>query len=157
MGGGCLLDQHVHDVDIVNWLFGLPKAVTTATVQVHPDTGSDAVSTRYLYDDKIVTAENDWTIGGAFGFEMRFRVNFRGGSLHFEKGVLTEYPQEGQAFTPGLSGDDGYYREILYFIDCVKNDKQPCRCLPASTLDTIRLVTAERESARAGGAIVAIS
>ncbi len=154
LGGGCLLDQHVHDVDTINWLFGLPRAVTTSTVRLNPQSGSDAVSTRYLYDDKVVCAEDDWTIGGAFGFEMRFRVNCQRGSLHFEKGKLTVYPEEGEGFTPELSRDDGYYREVCYFIDCIHNGKQPDRCLPQSTRETIRLVAAERLSAQSGGTIV---
>ena len=31
-GGGALFDQHVHDVDAVNHIFGMPKAVTTSSV-----------------------------------------------------------------------------------------------------------------------------
>ncbi len=155
--GGCLLDQHVHDVDTINWLFGVPQAVTTSAQVVFEGSGYDAVSTRYLYDDgKIVCAEDDWTIGGAYGFDMAFRVNFKQGSVHFTHGKLTVYPEEGEGFTPELSADDGYYREIRYFIDCVLQDRPIETCAPESTRLTIGIALAEEQSADAGGKLVSL-
>lgn len=158
LSGGCLLDQHVHDVDIVNWLFGMPKAVSTNASNVVHGSGYDAVSTRYLYTDgKVVSAEDDWTINGKFGFEMFYRVNFERGSVHFNKGKVIAYPEEGNDFEPELSSDDGYYREIRYFIECLRQGSQPDRCSPASTLDTIAIAEAEQASADRGGAIVPLN
>ena len=103
--GGCLLDQHVHDVDMVHWLFGLPDAVTTSAKNVFPGSGYDAVSTRYLYaDGKVVSAEDDWTIGGSFGFNMMYRVNFQSGSVHFSHGKVAVYPGDGSGFEPEQIG-----------------------------------------------------
>jgi len=44
-GGGALHDQHVHDVDMVSYLFGMPKAVSTVGKIVIPGSGYDTVST----------------------------------------------------------------------------------------------------------------
>ena len=153
--GGCLLDQHVHDVDTINWLFGPPQAVTTSARVVFEGSGYDAVSTRYLYDDgRVVCAEDDWTINGGFGFDMAFRVNFRRGSVHFTQGKLTVYPTEGEGFTPELSADDGYYREIRYFIDCILNDRPIETAAPESTRDTISIALAEQQSAERNGELI---
>lgn len=155
--GGCLLDQHVHDVDTINWLFGPPDAVTASGIVVVEGSGYDAVSTRYIYGDgKVVCAEDDWTINGEFGFDMQFRVNFRGGSVHFGKGKLMIYPADGPAEEPALSKDDGYYREIRYFIDCIANDRPIEACPPESTRDTIVIATAEQASADAKGKLVEV-
>jgi predicted dehydrogenase len=153
--GGCLLDQHVHDVDMVNWLFGMPVSVSTNAINVINGSGYDAVSTRYLYaDGKVVCAEDDWTIEGEFGFEMNYRVNFRHGSVHFSKGKVVVYPGDGGVFEPELSADNGYYREICYFMDCILHGKPIEKCAPESTRDSIKIALAEQASADKGGAVV---
>ena len=34
--GGVILDQHIHDVDMINWLFGTPEAVSSIAKNVIP-------------------------------------------------------------------------------------------------------------------------
>jgi predicted dehydrogenase len=153
--GGVLLDQHIHDVDTINWVFGTPKAVSTIGRNVIPGSGYDIVSTRYFYDDsRIITAEDDWLLNGEFGFEMRFRVNFEKGSLIFEKGTLKVYPNDGEAFVPELSKENGYYREMKYFANALLNDTAIETACPYSTMETIRIARAELESADKSGRMV---
>ena len=150
--GGALMDQHVHDVDTINWVFGTPKAVSTVGKNVIPASGYDIVSTRYLYEDgKVVTAEDDWTLEGDFGFEMLFRVNFEKGNLIYRKGVVKANPNDGKSFIPDLPKDDGYYREIKYFANALINDTPIRTASPQSTMETIRIARAEMESADNGG------
>ncbi|GHU74103.1 hypothetical protein AGMMS49992_14630 [Clostridia bacterium] len=150
--GGCLLDQHIHDVDMVNWLFGLPESVSTRGVSVGLGSGIDALATNYRYPNMTITAEDDWSLNGKdMGFRMLFRQNFERGALVFEDNVLTVYPNDKDSYKPELSEDYGYYRELRYFIDRI-NDGQPITVAPlTSTRDTIRLATAERQSARNNG------
>ena len=63
--GGCLLDQHVHDVDTIQWLFGVPEAVSTLGCEALPGAGFDAVSTNYRFPEGFVcTAQDDWSQNG---------------------------------------------------------------------------------------------
>lgn len=151
--GGCLLDQHIHDVDMINWLFGTPEYVSTSAVNTIPGSGYDAVSTNYYYaDGKVINAQDDWTINGdGFGFEMIFRVNFEKGAAVLTRDGFKLMPVDGKAYTPDMPEDDGYYREMCYFLDCLKNGKKPETCLPTSTMETIRIAWAEVESAEKGG------
>lgn len=115
--GGCILDQHVHDVDIINWLFGKPEKVSTIAKNVLSKSGYDIVSTNYMYGDgKVVNAQDDWTLNGDYGFQMLYRVNFEKGNLIFDGGVLKVNPNDGKGFIPELPEEMGYYREIKYFI-----------------------------------------
>lgn|SRR5690554_3961694 len=153
--GGVLLDQHVHDVDTINWLFGTPRKVSTMARNVFPESGYDAVSTNYIYDDMVINAQDDWTINSTdFGFEMTFRVNFEKATLIYEKGKLTVYPHEDKSFTPELEEGSGYYREIRYFIDALINDTPIETADPYSTMETIRIANAEAESADRQGEFV---
>lgn len=48
--GGTIRDQHVHDVDIIQYIFGMPKAVHTVAQNIIEGSGYDNVSTNYVYD-----------------------------------------------------------------------------------------------------------
>ena len=153
--GGALLDQHIHDVDMINWLFGTPKSVSTIGKNVIPGSGYDIVSTRYIYEDgKVVTAEDDWVLNGEYGFQMRFRVNFENGNAVYENGVLKVNPNEGKSFIPDLPKDNGYYREIKYFVNALMNNTSIEVAAPYSTMETIRIARAEVESADNSGKAV---
>jgi len=155
--GGCLFDQHIHDVDTINWLFGAPTSVSTIAKNVIPGNGYDIVSTNYLYEDgKVINAQDDWTLNGDYGFEMRFRVNFEKGNVIFEKGALIVNPNDGKAFTPELSKDTGYYRELKYFGDTIINNNKLDRIAPESTMTTIKIAEAEQASADEKGMFKAI-
>ena len=150
--GGCILDQHVHDVDMINWLFGKPEKVSSIAKNVVPGSGYDIVSTNYIYEDgKVVNAQDDWTLNGEYGFQMLYRVNFEKANLIFEGGVLKVNPNEGKSFTPELPKEMGYYREIKYFVEALETDGSISVCTPESTTDTIRIAEAEVASARRNG------
>ena len=156
--GGLLLDQHVHDVDMIRYLFGTPKFVSTSSLNVLPGTGSDALSTNYFYaDGTVINAMDDWCMMGQdYGFEMGYRVNFEKGVAVLNNEGLTLYPESGAAYRPELDPDDGYYREILYFAKCLRENAPVTVCSPQSTMETIRIALAEAESARRGGEKVAL-
>ena len=48
--GGAILDLHVHDVDMVNYLLGMPEAVYSVGANAIKGGRIDILSTQYLYD-----------------------------------------------------------------------------------------------------------
>ncbi|NSW89576.1 MAG: Gfo/Idh/MocA family oxidoreductase [Firmicutes bacterium] len=155
--GGCLLDQHIHDVDMINWLFGKPEKVSTIAKNIIPGSGYDIVSTNYIYEDgKVINAQDDWTLNGDYGFEMLYRVNFEKGNLIFKDGKLIINPNDGKSFVPEYPNEMGYYREIKYFIDCILNDKPITVAPPESTMETISIAEAEEASADNGGELTPV-
>lgn len=152
--GGCLFDQHVHDIDTINWFFGKPTSVSTIAKNIIKGNGYDIVSTNYIYEDgKVINAQDDWTLNGDFGFEMRFRVNFENGNIIFENGVLKVNPNGAKGFTPDLPKDNGYYREILYFIQSLLNGAPLLTSPPESSMETIKITEAEQKSANTKGSL----
>ena len=161
-GGGALLDQHVHDVDTVNWFFGMPKSVSALGSVLYEGSGYDAVTAQYIYDEPMaVNAQDDWALAYG-GFSMTFRVNFeRGSAIMGEDGSFriagrgeTAQSANEKPFTPEYDKENAYYKEIIYFADCIKNNKPVLVNPPESSRDTIRIVAAEIESADNGGAVV---
>lgn len=152
--GGCIMDQHVHDVDTIHWLFGPAEAVSTLAHNVIPGAGCDIISTQYRYPGMVINAQDDWSMNENVPFSMIFRVNFERGTMIWDGAdTLTIYPAGGQPFVAdNCHGDSGYYREIRYFAECLEQGKQPERATLTSTRRTIAIATLERESAHQRGA-----
>ena len=156
--GGVLLDQHIHDVDAIVWMFGLPKAVGSIAKNCIDGSGYDAVSTNYIYGDgKVVNSQDDWTINGAgYGFGMEFRMNFQKGALVFRGGKLMVHPEGGEQFEADFSPGDAYYDEMLLFTKLLSGGPAPFDYLELleSHKQTIALAEAEEKSADGGGVLV---
>jgi len=156
--GGCMLDMHVHDTDMIHWLFGKPERVSSIARNVIPGSAYDTVSTNYVYPDgKVVNAQADWSLQGDAGFSMTFRVNFEKATLVFADGNLKVHPAGETGFVADLSPDMGYYRETKYFLEAVADGKPVSVCTPESAVGSLAIVEAEIRSADQGGFPVAVS
>ncbi|HWL07285.1 MAG TPA: Gfo/Idh/MocA family oxidoreductase, partial [Planctomicrobium sp.] len=65
--GGAILDLHIHDSDFINFLFGLPTAVTSRGYS-RESGACDHVVTHYHYEQiPLVVAEGGWSMAPGFG------------------------------------------------------------------------------------------
>ena len=103
--GGCLLDMHIHDADMVAFLFGAPKE-TSAWIHRRADGVLDHAQLRYAYPDKVVTATVSWAAAKTLGFEASFRVTFEKATVvmdaHRTQPFMV-YPENGKPFAPKVS------------------------------------------------------
>lgn len=152
LSGGCMLDMHIHDTDMVHWLFGVPEKVSTIGRNILPGSGYDTVSSHYAFrDGKVINAQADWTLEGDFGFEMGFRVNFEKGNLVFSNNALKVNPNDAPGFFAELSSDSGYYGELKYFTDAILKNEAATVCTSESAARTLEIIEAETRSADQGG------
>jgi predicted dehydrogenase len=157
LSGGALMDMHVHDTDMIHWLYGKPTSVSCLGRNIVEGSGYDIVSTHYAYEDgMVINAQADWTLQGDFGFEMSFRMNFERGNLVFQGGQLRDNPNEGKGFAPDLSEEMGYYYQLKYFVESLAKGSPMDRVTPESAKDTIRIVEAEMTSANKQGAWITV-
>lgn len=158
--GGALLDL-LHDADLVNYFFGMPKALTCVAHKNWPGSGYDRGTITYIYDNDVyVTSDIDWT-SQSFKFGGNAKtVVFEGGYITYgpydgkevfiavdKQGNETELPQEGKS---------SYYREIAYYLDCLVNHKPVSFCPPEMSRDNVRMIMAACKSADLNGARVEI-
>ena len=160
--GGCIQDQHIHDVDMINWLFGMPKAVCSRGRNLIKgddyDAGYDAVSTQYIYDDDIVVnSQDDWTMNGR-GFWMEYRVSFERGSVIMgaNNGGAVVMTHDGKDVTPAFDSDNAYYKEVKYLIGLIESCGENTINPPTASRDTIKIVEAEVKSCYLKGQIVEV-
>ncbi len=156
-GGGALFDQHIHDVDMVNYLYGIPKAVSTVGKICIPGSGYDTCSTNYIFEDNLcVHSENLW-VNYQGGFRDGFRADFENGTVVCDANGFKVYNKNYELIEePKVSPDAGHYLEIKYFVDTIVNGTENTVNPPESSMDTIRIALAEMQSADLGGQIVEI-
>ena len=161
LSGGALLDLHIHDVDMLNWFFGKPEAVSVMGKAILCDVGFDALAANFRYKDFFVHAACDWTLDNNKYQGRTMRFNMEKGYLFNDradegrkvyKAVWYDGREEDIVIPQDAPTD--YYNEISYFLDCVERGVAPEQCTPQSTVDTLRIIRAEEESARNGGKLV---
>jgi predicted dehydrogenase len=110
--------------------------------------------TNYTFDDDIlVTAEGGWAMMPGFGFEMSFNIIMEKATVVFDCTRTPAFklcPDQGEPFTPQVSQGDGYSLEIEHFLKTINGQKVPQIITPAESLDSVRIILAEKESAMTG-------
>ena len=143
--GGVTLDLSVHDIDFMQYVFGQPKSIDASYHEMKNN--SNYVSSTFFYDGFSVDTVGSW-YNASVPFQAEYLAVFENGYVESKGGKVTKCGKEvsldaGEVSEDtgiNLSGADGYSDEIRYFMDCIKNNKQPERVLPESSLTSVKLV-----------------
>lgn len=148
--GGAIQDQHIHDVDMINYLFGIPQSVNARGKIRYEGSGYDAVSTTYNYDeDMVINAQDDWCLNGS-GFWMEFRISFENGVAIMDKSGFRVLKDRVDV-TPEYNKDNAYYNEVKYFAGTIVNGTPNTINPPEDSMNTIKIVEAELASCAGKG------
>jgi predicted dehydrogenase len=161
--GSAALDLHIHDVDFVRYILGQPTNIKSSISKVNGQ--NEHIFSIFEYSDTVVSIEGAWDYPSGFPFEMAYRVNFENASVVFstsQSPSLMVYNNDGTSIQPELkkefSAEDkelggnlsslgGYYNELKYFIECLK-DKKPAEVAPLEEgIASFRLTMREIEVA----------
>lgn len=152
MSGGAALDLHIHDTDFVQYLFGMPRAVTS---RGYTKTSGevDHLTTQFHYDNvPHVIAEGGWAYTDGFGFSMRYTVNFETATADFD--LAREQPllliENGKSTPVDAGPGHGYTAELRYFLTCVRSKQRPTVVTAEDGVRSLQLVEAEVKSVRSG-------
>ncbi len=147
--GGQPLDLHIHDTDYIHHVFGLPTAVSSVG-----DAPQTYISTQYHYPNgPAIVAESTWRMAPTFGFEMSFVVVLEQATILYNSSSTPAIRVLTTETAPPLlevPEGDGYQREIEHFARVVAGENVEPIITPEQARDTIRLVLAEKQSAREG-------
>lgn len=120
--GGALFDLHVHDADLVRWLFGEPTSVSA--------TGSlDHLTASYSFADgpAHVIAEGGWDHTPGYEFRMSYTVIFDEATAEFELGHEPTWTlaQNGQRKTLTPAEGTGYDHELRHALQSLATSTHP--------------------------------
>lgn len=152
--GGCILDLHIHDVDMARFLLGEPDAVST--VALDGDVLWQVENTRMYYDGKLVVINGSWDESATCKFKAGFRARFENATLLSDGNSVTVYPDRGDIFEAELANNNPFImEEIRAFVNDLLSNKLDSEVNPPeSARDTIKLIEKLRESAARGGEII---
>ena len=145
--GGAILDLHIHDVDFMTYLFGMPRAVDSRGTGNH-------VTTLYEFADgpRLVSATGGWINAPSFPFRMRYTVEFEQGVADFDIG--RDQPLmwfEGTDETAiDIGGGDGYIGQIEHFAAAIRGTIPGLAASVDEVVGVTRVIEAERASLESG-------
>lgn len=166
--GGAVIDLQVHDLDVLNWIFGTPRSVIAKGLRSPKTTGWDHNLVTVSFENgAVATAEGSMMMPDSYPFSASLRVlcergcveyNFQAGGRSVEMGVapgtgLTIYPDEGDPQPVEVEQIDPYQAQINYFIDCVRQGTPALRATPEAGLAALRVGLAARASLESGNEV----
>lgn len=151
--GGAALDLHVHDVDIINYILGMPKSVISFATNYK--TGHDSIVTRYEYDDMLITCTGEWGCpSNSYPFNSGFFAKFEKATVEMKAGKFMIYTEEGEKIEQPLAKTNSYAEEVIDLVDCIVNNKTSAINPADSVFNTTRIALAEKASADKGEKVV---
>ncbi len=142
--GGDTIDMAIHDIDFLQYIFGMPKDISGVYSKLKND--NDFISATLVYDGFTATIESGW-----FNCEMPFCAEysavFENGTLEYKgdklykNGEEIEIDKSDMSEVSGINikGADGYSAEIAYFVSSILNGTKPETVTPESSENSIRL------------------
>jgi predicted dehydrogenase len=150
--GNASLDLHIHDVDMILYLFGKPSSVRSVGV---PD-GNDYfshISTVYQYSRMSVVSTGGWGLAPGFPFNMRALYIFEEATVEMDISkaqAVMIFPNEGNPYPLDLPEGDGYRNEIIDFLERCEIGRMSDIVAPSVAAESVRLTELEIRSAREG-------
>jgi predicted dehydrogenase len=153
--GGAIFDLHIHDVDFVNHLLGLPAQVYATGVRTAASGGYDLISAIFTYDKgPAVSIDAGWYLTPAYRFNSSFQAVFEEGIVRYDgmsrPTLSIFYNDRAEPDIPTLSGDP-YFLELAYFIGRLAAAERGLSAHPPeSSRQSVYLVECEIASIESG-------
>ncbi len=123
-------DLHIHDLDFMVYAFGLPKVAHQYRSKLPKQ---DFISICYDFGDFSINSEASW-YAASYPFTAEFRFQFEDAIVASENGKMIIHLKddekidlsqeaEGDTGNINLPKSNAYANEIIYFADCVENNK----------------------------------
>jgi len=85
-----------------------------------------------------------------YPFTMDFRIICTEGVLEYSSGSLTMFQGDKSPITLEVEQANGYYREIEYFLNCIKRDEEPTIITAMDAKLALQISLHVREAAETG-------
>lgn len=132
LAGGGVLDMHIHDTDFMLYLLGEPTS--THSWGTIDERGASHAFTTMVYPGCVAHLEGGWNLPSHTPFKMAFRAIFERGGMIMDAGPLTVYEPGKEPVIPefprmeaqgggNISDLGGYYHEVKYFVDCLRDGR----------------------------------
>ena len=155
--GGGLFDLHIHDIDYLYSLFGMPESVYAVGWKSATGCWNHIVSNFKWKDGLKAVCEASMDMRGGHPFTIQLRVAGDDGTLdyRFVAGVnikdgnqtadLMYYPDGKEAVRIEVKQSDPYEQEVRAYVRAIKEHREP-PILPCESRDVLRIVSGISQS-----------
>ena len=163
--GGAVLDLHIHDIDLLNWFFGVPTCVQARGARDRTG-GWNHVVTLLDYAGLSAAAETSWMLPQGAPFTAGLRVVCENGALEYHFRASTPLPEAPSPFSfvcvyepdrPArlvtVEPGDMYERQLAYVVECVRSGQEPARLNVQDARLALQVALAARTSLESGAAV----
>lgn len=148
--GGCILDTHVHDIDIARFLLGEPNEVSCIEYKDVPR--CQMADTRLFYDTVTVDAKVAWDETRLVPFVAGYQARFDNADVICEgASVVIDY-KGGDRVPAEVEDSDMIREEIKGFAEAILRDENCPDNSPESSMMSVKLIECIKESAAERGA-----
>ena len=147
--GGCIFDFHIHDVDILRFLLGEPKAVSA--LSYIGENAPQYVNSRFIYDGIIAEAEASFDESNTTPYARWYRARFEKASVVYKGEEVMVYPDDGEPYAATVGATDRTVGEICYLADVILSGSVNTVNSGEIAAGSIRLCELIRDSAAADG------
>lgn len=148
--GGCVLDLHIHDVDLMNCFFGTPTSLRSFVTD--GKYLAESVDTTYWYPDFCVTAKADWSLPQTYPFTARCQVNFETASVFIQNDTIHVYTNDCSS-SQSVDSEACFVQEVEAFLAAIIDDVPSTITSAQSVRNTVRIVMTEVQSSMNGSAV----
>lgn len=162
--GGAVLDQMIHDYDVLNWIIGTPASVVGRGVSNPRSGGYDQVQVMIDFGDASALVDGGMMMPESYPFTSSlhvlcergaFEYTFRAGGRSVEMGGgvndLVFYPNQGEPEKIEVAQQDGYTGEAAYFAGCVRAGSPATRATPVDARLALKVGIAARTAVASSG------
>ena len=148
-------------MDFVRYLLGVPDSLKSEVTTIGGN--REHIFSLYKYANAVISIEGGWDYPSGVPFEMEYRVKFEKATVMFNSSrvpSLMVYNQDGTALQPvpvpdmecstesknlggNISSLGGYYNEIKYFLECLKNGEEIKTAPLEEGIESLRLTLKE--------------
>ena len=151
--GGMVVDLHIHDTDLVGYLFGKPRSVLSSALI--RERRVDFLRTTYNLRGRnapYVTAEAGWINAPGLAFTHGYDAYFERGTVSFEscRGAEPVLYTSAGGEALKLAPVDGFQAELEEAVAAVRNGRLSPRLSPETAKSALEVCIAEEKSARTG-------
>lgn len=148
--GGCVIDTHIHDVDIARFFLGEPRSVSCITYDDIPH--CQLASSRLFYDETTVLIEGAWDETLPVSFQQGYNAKFEHASVVYDGASVKIFPHDGDAYVLDIVATESIGGEIELMTKLILHPEMENTVnSPRSSAKSIQLVELLSKSGENGG------
>lgn len=149
--GGLLMDLCIHDIDYLYWMLGLPKSLSCEIVKRDETTLHGVLN--ISYNGCCANIVGSWGMPDGFhggNLESVLEIVGDTGMITYTGGDSLDIIRKDETEHIHLRHEDGYEKELIYFIECVRKNIEPEQSNLSSVEGTMKILWAAQKASESG-------